>query len=132
MAMDKDTQLVIDDLIKRIDAIEKQGLIYHVHNGTDSAKIRFRDLQKIVYKEATIDPGNLVDGAGATAQVTGVTGANLGDFVLISAPYDLQDITVTGYVQATDVVEIRIQNESGSAIDLASGTWRILVIKKLV
>jgi len=132
MALDKETQLVIDDLIKRVEAIEKQGLIFHVHNGTDSPKIRVKDLQKIVYKEATVNPGSLADGVGETVQITGVTGANLGDFVLVSAPYDLQDITVTGYVQATDVVEIRLQNEGAATVDLASGTWRILVIKKLV
>lgn len=76
----------------------------------------------------TWDPGNLVDGAGETKSLT-VTGAALGDFVLVSAPYDLQDITCTAYVQATDTVEIRLQNESGVAIDLGSGTWKVKVIK---
>lgn len=77
---------------------------------------------------ATIDPASLVDGAGATASIT-VTGAALGDFVLVAAPYDLQDLTVTAYVQAANTVEVRIQNESGATIDLASGTWKALVIK---
>ena len=47
-----------------------------------------------------------------------------------SAPYDLQDIVVTGYVQAADTVEIRVQNESGSTVDLASGTWKLLVLHR--
>lgn len=76
----------------------------------------------------TLDPASLVDGAGATAQVT-VTGASLGDYVLVAAPYDLQDLTVTGYVQAANTVEIRIQNESGATVDLASGTWKVKVLK---
>ena len=74
------------------------------------------------------DLGNLADGAGETKQLT-VTGAALGDFVLVSAPYDLQDIVATAYVQAANTVEIRLQNESGSAINLGSGTWKVKVIK---
>lgn len=75
---------------------------------------------------ATVDPASLADGAGATVAVT-VTGAALGDLVRVAAPYDLVDLTVTAYVQAANAVEIRIQNESGSAANLASGTWVIVV-----
>lgn len=74
------------------------------------------------------DPGNLVDGAGETKGLT-CNGAELGDYVLVSAPYDLQDMTVTAYVQAANAVEIRLQNESGGAVDLASGTWKVRVLK---
>lgn len=74
----------------------------------------------------TWDPGNLADGAGETKSVT-VTGAALGDFVLIAPPYDLQDMLLTAYVQATNTVEVRLQNESGGAINLASGTWKVVV-----
>ena len=77
---------------------------------------------------ATWDPGNLVDGAGETKSIS-VLGAALGDFVIVSAPYDLQDCVAHGYVQATDTVEIRLQNESGGAIDFASGTWKVRVFK---
>lgn len=77
---------------------------------------------------STIDPASLVDGAGATSTVT-VTGAALGDYVLVAAPYDIQDLIVTGYVQAANTVEIRIQNESGATVDLASGTWKVKVLK---
>ncbi|MBA7690314.1 hypothetical protein ES703_98839 [subsurface metagenome] len=76
------------------------------------------------------DPGNLVDGAGETSSGITVTGAAPGDFVLVSAPYDLQDCVASGYVQAADTVEIRLQNESGGTRNFASGTWRIRVIKK--
>lgn len=75
------------------------------------------------------NPGNLADGAGETSAAITVTGAALGDFVLVSAPYDLQDCIVTGYVQAANTVEIRLQNESTGAIDFASGTWRVQVLK---
>jgi len=72
----------------------------------------------------TYDPGNLVDGAGETSQQT-MTGVVLGDFLMVSAPYDLQDISVTAYVQAANTVEVRVQNESTNTVDLGSGTWKV-------
>lgn len=86
----------------------------------------------IIFKptgSTTWNPGNLADGAGETKSIT-VTGASLGDYVIVAAPYDLQDCTVTGYVQAANKVEIRLQNESGGAKDLASGTWNVMVIRQ--
>ena len=101
----------------------------HQHTGLDSKKVRFTDLDTVITYEATIDPGSLADSAGETHSIT-IEGANLGDFVLVSAPYDLQDLIVTAYVQAEDTVEVRIQNESGNTVDLGSGTWRFRIIKK--
>lgn len=77
---------------------------------------------------AVYDPGNLVDGAGATTTVT-VTGAALGDYVLVSFSLDLQGILLTGYVSSADTVSVRFQNETGGAIDLASGTIKAKVIR---
>lgn len=79
---------------------------------------------------ATYDAANLVDGAGATTTIT-VTGAALGDFVVgVSHSVDLAGITVTGYVSAANTVSVRFQNESGGAVDLASGTLRAVVLKR--
>lgn len=77
----------------------------------------------------TWDPGDLADGAGETSSAITVTGAALGDFVIVSAPYDLQGITCNGYVSAANEVKIRLQNETGGNINLASGTWRAMIIK---
>ncbi len=84
-------------------------------------------LKGTIYKEVTINPGSLADGAGSTSAVT-VRGAALGDMVLVSTSVDLIDVTVTSYVQAADLVEIRFQNESAGVRDIASGTFRILVL----
>lgn len=73
--------------------------------------------------------GSLVDAAGETGSIT-VVGAALGDFVLVSVGVDLVDMTCTGYVQAADTVEYRLQNESGSTADLASTTVSVLVFHK--
>jgi len=77
----------------------------------------------------TYDPSNLVDGAGETSSSVTVTGAALGDFVMIAAPYDLQGITVTAYVSAANTIVVRVQNESGGTLNLASGSWKYKVIR---
>lgn len=77
---------------------------------------------------ATYDPANLVDGAGATTTVT-VTGAALGDYAQATFSLDIQGITLSAWVSAADTVSVRFQNESGGALDLASGTLRAKVYK---
>jgi hypothetical protein len=76
------------------------------------------------------DPGSLADGAGETSSAITIAGScAFGDYVLVAAPYDLQGITCTAYVSAPDTVKIRLQNESTGVLDLASGTWRVKVIR---
>lgn len=77
---------------------------------------------------ATYDPPSLADGVGVTTTIT-VTGAAVGDFVLVSFSLDLQGITLTGYVSVADTVSARLQNESGGTLDLASGTLKARVWK---
>jgi hypothetical protein len=84
-------------------------------------------LAGVISGSATYDTASLADGAGATTTVT-ATGAALGDFVLVSLGVDVAGISVTGYVSAADTVSVRIQNESGGTLDLASTTIRVRVI----
>jgi hypothetical protein len=79
---------------------------------------------------AVYDPGNLVDGAGATTTAT-VTGAALGDLVVSSFSLDLQGIMMSAWVSSADTVSIRFQNETGGAIDLGSGTLRVRVFPQV-
>jgi len=76
----------------------------------------------------TINPSSLIDGAGETQQVTGCTGVVLGKTTILGIvnPIDLQDITVTAYVQANGVIEFRFQNEGAATVDLASAVWYIV------
>ena len=77
---------------------------------------------------AVYDPPSLIDGAGINTTVT-VTGAALGDQATVSFSLDLQGITVTAYVSATNTVTVRFQNESTGTLDLASGTLSCYVTK---
>uniref|UniRef100_A0A6M3KAK0 Uncharacterized protein n=1 Tax=viral metagenome TaxID=1070528 RepID=A0A6M3KAK0_9ZZZZ len=83
------------------------------------------------FEEAfTWNPGSLADGAGETSTDIPAPGAALGDYVAVSSSLDLQGIICTAYVHAEDVVHIRLQNETGGTIDLASSTFRVKVVKR--
>jgi len=86
----------------------------------------------MLHGTATYDLASLVDGAGATKAGIIVPGAALGNYVLVSVPIDLQGIMVTGYVQASGLVDVRFQNETVGTIDLASTTIRVRVIPVLM
>jgi hypothetical protein len=95
-----------------------------VRAGNDQFRGLFSDTWAIT---CTLNAGSLVDGAGETDDVT-VPGVALGDMVLgASLGVDLVGLTVTGYVSAANTVKFRIQNESGSTVDLASSTMKIVV-----
>lgn len=84
--------------------------------------------ESLLEGSATYDPPSLIDAAGATTTIT-VTGAALGDFAEASFSRDLQGITATAWVSATDTVSVRFQNETGGTLDLLSGTLRARVRK---
>ena len=94
----------------------------------DIAAIR-SPLAGMLSGSATYDADSLIDAAGATTTVT-VTGAALGDFAVASLDVDVAGITVTAYVSAADTVSVRLQNESGGTLDLASATLAVRVIPK--
>lgn len=81
----------------------------------------------MIQGSAVYNTASLGDRAGATTTVAAI-GAAIGDYSLVSFELDLVGITVTSYVSAADVVSVRIQNESGGTVDLASTTIRVRVI----
>lgn len=74
----------------------------------------------------TYDPPSLADGAGAEVDIT-VTDALLGDTAEASFSLDTQGINVDAQVTATNLVTVRLQNETGSTVDLGSGALRVRV-----
>ena len=94
--------------------------------GNDQFRGLFSDTWAVT---CTLNAGSLVDGAGETDDIT-VPGVALGDMVLgASLGVDLVGLIVSGYVSAADTVKFRIQNESGSTVDLASTTMRIVIAR---
>ena len=80
---------------------------------------------------ATWDPGSIADGNEEAQEIT-VTGAALGDFVQVSFSLDITDLVLNGAVTAADTVTAILANNTGGAIDLASGTVAALVNKRII
>jgi len=76
---------------------------------------------------AVYNAGSIADGDEAAVE-TVVTGAALGDFVLVSLEVDLADLVLSASVTATDTVTSVLANNTGGAVDLASTTLRIRVL----
>lgn len=77
---------------------------------------------------ATWDPGSIADGEMEATDIT-VTGAVLGDFVLASFSADIEDLVISAAVTAADTVTAVLANTTGGAVDLASGTVAVRVIR---
>lgn len=78
---------------------------------------------------ATVDPASIADGDEVAGEIT-VTGAVLGDFVLASFSLDVADLVVAAAVTAANTVTYSILNNTGGAVDLASGTLRVRVLPR--
>lgn len=82
---------------------------------------------------ATVDFSSLDsaygDPYGDVSQNVTVTGAALGDFVLVSLNKNLQDLVLVGHVSAANTVQLQLINITESAVDLPSGTVKVLVLR---
>lgn len=73
----------------------------------------------------TWDPGSIADG-NEEAQAVTVTGAALGDVALASHTIDVADLTISAAVTATDTATVVLANNTGGAIDIATGTVAVV------
>lgn len=78
------------------------------------------------------DPASMANGAGVTSPAITVTGAAFGDVVDVGAPYSLAGIVACGFVSAANTVMIRLHNGTGGAVNLLSGTWKVVVRRPAV
>lgn len=79
-------------------------------------------------KEVTLDFPS-VSGNDYEDLTTTVTGAEVGDIVLVGTPILADHYSFVGFVSATDKVTIRCINDSGGSIAPASGTFKIKIFK---
>lgn len=70
---------------------------------------------------ATWDAASIADGDMEAKDIT-VTGAALGDFVLVSPSIDVTDLQLTASVTAANTVTAVLSNSTGAGVDLASMT----------
>lgn len=77
---------------------------------------------------ATINFGSIAAGSQATSNVT-ITGARAGDAVIVQAATATNGIDYDGTVTANDTVTVRAKNYSTGAVDPASMSYRIIVLR---
>ena len=79
------------------------------------------------FKPSAQKKNEVKDGDEEVGEVT-VTGAVLGDFCVASFSLDVADLAITAAVTAADTVTYQLLNNTGAAVDLASGTVRVRVL----
>ncbi|MHC4292657.1 MAG: hypothetical protein ACYSTX_00050 [Planctomycetota bacterium] len=92
-------------------------------------KLQGKILEDDLKGSATWDPGNIVDGNEEATTVT-VTGAALGDYAIASFSLDVADLVLDAQVTAANTVTCVLANNTGGAVNLASGTVYIRVFKR--
>jgi len=76
---------------------------------------------------ATLDFASATTGAVVEQTVT-VTGAAVGDKVVLGAPSTLETgLIAFGFVSATNTVKIRLLNATAGTVDAASASWKVAV-----
>lgn len=78
---------------------------------------------------ATWNPASIADGDEAETTITASSGVALGDFCMASFSLDVSDLAITCAVTASNVVSVSLLNNTGGAVDLASGTVRVSVYR---
>lgn len=97
-----------------------------------SGRLQFQDLFEVVGAGSfTVNFGNAATGSGTFAGSGALTvpGAALGDFVLVGAGVDVVDSALVGHVTSANTVEVTLLNNTAGAVDLASQTLRIVVLR---
>ena len=73
------------------------------------------------------NPGAIAAGEMEAHDIT-VTGAALGDFVIVSCSLDVSDLTLTADVTNTNTVTCVLGNSTTGSVDLQTATFRVIVI----
>jgi hypothetical protein len=86
-------------------------------------------ISRYISATAALDFASIAANSIGTLTVT-ATGAAAGDSVHLGPPAAIEaGLMWSAFVSAADTVTIRLHNTTGSAIDPASATWRVSVIK---
>jgi len=90
---------------------------------------QFQDVfSEVIPFTATVDPAAFVDDESQVVAIT-VTGAAVGDFVLVAPGVDMAEGIVSATVISANTVEVVIAHVGGDTTNLASSTWNGVVLK---
>ncbi|WP_029458267.1 hypothetical protein [Solidesulfovibrio alcoholivorans] len=86
--------------------------------------------QTWLYAATTWNAPSVASGA-QTSTTVAVPGADVGDYALVSCGTALSGLGLRGEVTAQDVVTLYLSNVTGTAVDLASATYYVAVLKRI-
>ena len=96
---------------------------------TRAGRMQFQGLFECVSEmEAIWDPDS-VNSNVTFSEAVDVTGAGLGDMVLVSLEADLQKVILSGYVSAVNEVTVMVHNSSAGAVNLGASVVHIVVLR---
>jgi hypothetical protein len=114
----------------RLYAKDKGGVswLYFINDaGTDVEVASANVVKQALTATATWNPGSIADAAVASTTIT-VTGAAVGDIAYATHDqFGAVDVLISAHVQAADTVRVVFMNKTGGALDVASGTLRVVV-----
>ena len=84
----------------------------------------------VVSTTVTFDPPSLTTGAFAESSDIPITGVELGDAIELYPPYDTQGIIYQASPASAGNITISLTSCSSSTVDLASGTWGVVVKRR--
>lgn len=80
---------------------------------------------------ATLDFGDVDEGGSVTSLTITITGAAVGDVVLVQYPStsNIGYVHFSGYVSSTNTVSVVCKNDNPNSVNVPSGTYKVLVFK---
>lgn len=85
----------------------------------------------IVSGTVTFDPPSLATATGAVSTAITVTGVALGDAIELYPPYDTDGVIYQGSPSAANAIKISLYNTNAATKDLASGSWGVVVKRRV-
>ena len=83
---------------------------------------------EMITGSVAVNPASMTTGTDSSLTVT-IAGAAVGDFVMAVPAIDMGEVSYNAYVSAADTIEIVFYNSAAGTVDLASSTWKFLVLR---
>jgi hypothetical protein len=113
---------------------DRSDLVSYIKGLLGSLTRAYEDIARELtptYEEVLVwQPSSLADGASTSSGDINVPGAECGDYVQVSAPYDLEGLIYSGYIRAPDIARIVLFNKTGNIVTLNEGEWTVKVTKR--
>lgn len=103
--------------------------IRDVRYGTGNVSIDYTGVNNI--KKFTWNPPSVASGSFQST-VVAFTGAAFGDNVTVTAPYDLQNLILSGYVSSAGNITVMLHNHRATAVDFPNSTGWIARLDKAI